>query len=146
MHGLIAATADQTPSDWGIDWATGLHIYQNVPGGTGTALGTGAPNTDKIIAQNGAGSAYAAGLARAYSGGGYSDWYLPSKDELNELYLSREAIGGFHTYRADRPWYWSSSEGMDVSYYAWSQRFDSGQQIPNDSKYFTNRVRAVRSF
>src|SRR5674476_46273 len=79
-----------------------------VPGGTPTAIGTGSANTDKIITQNGAASTYAAGLARAYTDGVYHDWYLPSKEELNQLYLNRVAIGGFDT--TTYWWYWSSSE------------------------------------
>ena len=98
-------------------------------------------NTNAIIASQGATAAsYAAGLARAYNGGGYSDWYLPSRDELDKLYLNRDAIGGFDT-TAD-PWYWSSSE-YDASN-AWSQLFDDGYQ-GNLSKFPTYRVRAVRA-
>ena len=137
-HGLIAATADQTPSGSGIIWA--LLAYQStlVPGGTGTAIGSGAANTNAIIAQNGAGVAYAAGLARACSGGGYSDWYLPSKDELNNLYLNQAAIGGFSP-----DLYWSSSEYN--ANLAWFQSFDNGDQDLN-IKGDTGRVRAVRAF
>ena len=102
------------------------------------AIGTGSANTNAIIAQNGAGSTYAAGLARAYSGGGYSDWYLPSRDELNQLYLNQVAIGGFGS-----AFYWSSSEY--VPYAALSQAFDSGGQY-NGNKSGASRVRAVRAF
>ena len=142
-HGLIAAAADQD-SGSGIIWDDG-NQDTFVPGGTCAALGTGSANTTKIIAQNGAGASYAAGLARAYTGGGHSDWYLPSKDELSKLYLNRHAIGGFHTASDDRPWYWSSSEYEYNVYIAWSQSFVDGGQGSN-GKYDTYRVRAVRAF
>ena len=132
-HGLIAATADQST---GIRWWNGSYI---ITGATGTALGTGLANTNTIIAAQGAiATSYAAGLAQAYNGGGYSDWYLPSKDELNKLYLNRVAIGGFAA--GD---YWSSSE-VDA-YNAWAQDFDNGYQgfnVENSNL----RVRAVRAF
>ena len=83
-------------------------------------------------------ASYAAGLARAYSSGGYGDWYLPSKDELNKLYLNRLAIGGFASAG-----YWSSSESDPHS--AWGQGFGDGYQA-NDGKRATGRVRAVRAF
>jgi len=143
-HGLIAATADQTGEQLGISWATERYWRYSVPGGTGTALGTGLANTNAIIAQNGAGSAYAAGLARAYNGGGYGDWYLPSRDELNYLYLNRAAIGGFDT--TVNPYYWSSSEySANRAIAAWAQGFDDGFQQPG-YKHGTARVRAVRAF
>jgi hypothetical protein len=141
VHGLIAAAADQTPADTGIQWSTVPNWYLSVPGALGTAIGTGAADTDAIIAQNDAGTTYAAGVARAYTGGGYTDWFLPSKDELNQLYLNRVAIGGFHT---DFPYYWSSSQNLDKT--AWHQDVDDGSQYPNDYKSDAFRVRAVRSF
>jgi len=142
-HGLIAATADQMSYPPGIQWPTEPYWNISVPG-TNTNLGSGSANTDAIIAQNGAGLTYAAGLARAYTGGGYTDWFLPSKDELNQLYLNRVAIGGFETTRDPLyPWYWSSSEGSSGN--AWYQYFVSGDQF-SASKYTTLRVRAVRAF
>ena len=142
-HGLIAAAFDQDDGA-GIMWAILAWQSTAVPGGTGTAIGTGPANTDKIIAQNGAGSTYAAGLARAYAGGGYLDWYLPSKDELNKLHISHVAIGGFaYTY------YLSSSEFDPDPAYAWAQIFGSGAQSGEQNwgdKYRAMKVRAVRSF
>jgi len=139
-HGLIAATADQSD---GIQWATAPYWSISVPS-TGTAIGTGAANTDAIIAQNGPGTSYAAGLARAYNGGGHSDWYLPSLDELHQLHLNAAAIGGFgNTFGAG---YWSSFQGALWPGDAWYEDFYSGGNQDKDGKRFGYQVRAVRSF
>jgi hypothetical protein len=131
FHGLIAATADQSS---GIQWYNGDYI---VTGATGTAIGTGSANTDAIIAAQGSGS-YAASIARDYNGGGYTDWFLPSKDELNQLYENKTANSGFTD-----AWYWSSTEfNNDV---AWLQIFSNGNQN-DDIKANTYYVRAVRAF
>jgi len=141
QHGFVAAPADQST---GIIWAVSPWDYRFVPGGTYRAIGRGALNTMRIIYQNGidAGSTYAAGLAAAYRGGGYSDWYLPSQLELAELYAHRAAIGGFEPF-----YYWSSSEygGFDASL-AWDQYFVDGAVPSVGNKFYTARVRAVRSF
>jgi hypothetical protein len=132
-HGLIAAPADRAT---GLRWYNGSYV---ATGATGTALGTGAANTDAIIAVQGAPAAsYAAGWARAYKGGGYADWYLPSKDELNKLYLNQAKIGGFGPN-----YYWSSSE-FDAGT-AWTQAFDLSSQYAY-AKNGPSYVRAVRSF
>ena len=143
MHGLIAAASDQSA---GIQWSRKKYRGISVPGATGTALGTGAANTDAIVAQNGLGTSYAAGLAWAHDGGGYRDWYLPSKDELDKLYQNREAVGGFATSYGDNPRYWSSSRNTGYADYAWLQGFDVGSQYSGYYKDYGYRVRAVRSF
>jgi hypothetical protein len=144
VHGLIAATADQHVYNSGVDpefwWALPAHQGTSVPGATGTAIGTGLANTNAIVAQNGPGSTYAAGLARAYDGGGYTDWYLPSQDELNQLYVNRVAIGGGFGGLG----YWSSSEYSASE--AWYQSFGTGAQNPGIKSQYTYTVRPVRTF
>ena len=133
QHGLIAATADQSR---GIRWSNGTSV---ATGATATELGTGFANTNLIIAVQGAtATSYAAGLARAYNGGGYADWYLPSQDELNKLYLSKAAIGGFASGA-----YWTSSEYEAST--ADNQYFNDGH-TDGDAKDRAYRVRAVRVF
>ena len=144
QHGLIAATSDQSRKiTW--DRLTGsFPLYQGTNrGAIGTAIGTGFSNTNTIIASQGTiATNYAAGLARAYTGGGYTDWYLPSKDELNKLYLNRVAIGGFMSNGL----YWSSSENQDYPYHsAWLQDFGNGGPL-SIFKDFDVNVRAIRSF
>jgi hypothetical protein len=135
-HGLIAATSDQSDQLIRIKWDKGIYT---ITGATGTAIGTGLSNTNKIIVSQGEPAiSYAAGLARAYKGGGYTDWYLPSKDELEKLSYTREIIGGFVNY-----YYWSSSE-VNLSK-AWFQTFFSGKQ-ETSVKGEPAIVRAIRSF
>ncbi|MEP6676980.1 MAG: DUF1566 domain-containing protein [Ferruginibacter sp.] len=131
QHGLIAASSDQSIS---IQWYNGVNI---TTGATDTVIGTGNKNTNTIVASQEAGN-YAARLCADLVLGGYNDWYLPSRDELNKLYLNRVAIGGF----ADSI-YWSSSEYND--YIAWYQSFSNGDQM-NYRKRSLHYVRAVRSF
>ena len=130
-HGLIAAPSDQGNAEWGC-------LGTPISGADGIAIGTGAQNTIDIM--NGCSTA---GIAARLCGdlvfGGYSDWYLPSKDELNKLYINRLAIGGFEIYT-----YFSSTEYDNSN--AWSHYFDEGSQF-SDGKNFNGRfVRAVRSF
>ena len=70
---------------------------------------------------------------------GYSDWFLPSLNELNKLYINRVAVGGF----SSGGYYWSSSEF--ASNLAWYQHFLDGLQ-DGGLKSSTYRVRAVRAF
>lgn len=131
-HGLIAAISDLSSSRW-------YNGTYTLTGASGTALGNGSNNTNLTIISQGNTGTYAAKLCRNYNGGGYTDWFLPSKDELNKLYLNKIKIGGF-----SNNYYWSSTE-IDT-YNAWYQSFldgDTGNIIKN---YINGKVRAVRRF
>lgn len=71
---------------------------------TRNAIGTGEANTKLIIKSCGKKSA--AGVAAAYRGGGLSDWFLPSRAELNQMYLQRTRVGGIEGEQM----FWSSSQ------------------------------------
>jgi hypothetical protein len=139
QHGLIAATADQST---GIQWYNGTYRYT---GTTGDGLYAGSMNTAMIVAtqmsDNQTGN-FAAKVCADYSvtvgGVIYGDWYLPSKYELNLLYLQKAVVGGFAS-----AYYWSSSESNGDS--AWAQYFGYGFQSAN-LKANTAYVRAVRAF
>ena len=130
-HGLIAATSDQSTA---IQWYNGSFTETAA---TNQGIGTGNTNTNTIIATQGEGS-YAAQLCADLVSGGYSDWYLPSRAELNKLYLSRVEIG-FDT----DAYYWSSSEAS--THYAWIQYFVDGGSASTNKGYLY-RVRAIRTF
>jgi hypothetical protein len=125
MHGLEAAPVDQGTAAWGC-------LFYSI-GAAGTAIGTGAANTTAIVAGC-ADAGTAAKVADAYTLNGYRDWFLPSKDELNLLYV----VGGFGNSH-----YWSSSEVDSGN--ARGQSFSSGYQGVY-TKNYTLSVRAVRAF
>ena len=141
-HGIIAAPDDQSS---GIKWWNGISFVKT--GATGTAIGTGQANTTAIVNMQGPGS-YAAQLCNDLVLGGYSDWYLPSRDELHILYhnigqwnaLGLGNVGGFADFC-----YWSSSEHPSSRSQAWKQYFGPGSE-GWFSKTYTWRVRAVRTF
>jgi hypothetical protein len=130
--GLVCAESDQsTNANWGCNG--------NSIGGTGTGIGAGAANTIAIVA-----GCLEAGIAARICNNlvlnGHSDWFLPSKDELNLMYqnLKLNGIGGFVD-----GFYWSSSENSSGT--AWLQNFSIGNQF-SYGKFNYTRVRAVRAF
>jgi len=130
---LEAAPSDQsTSAPWG---CKGISIS----GADGTAVGTGEQNTIDIEAGCTTLDT-AADICANLSLGGYSDWFLPSMDELNLMYANLKlfGVGGFTDNN-----YWSSSEY--ILNLAWNQNFGNGDQY-YDFKYNTSRVRAVRAF
>ena len=112
-------------------------ILTDIPG-TETAIGTGRKNTSLILALDL--TAPAALACKNYFVTGYNsfnDWFLPSRDELNQLYVRRADFG------LSSGMFWSSSQ-VDLGY-AWYQAFDDGYQNEYNNAMETN-VRAVRAF
>jgi hypothetical protein len=132
VHGLIAATSDQsTGAEWGCDFIP-------IPG-TETAIGTGQANTTAIVIGCTT-SGIAAQICDALDLNGYTDWFLPSKDEINQMYIHKDVIGGF----GDN-YYWCSSENHGETPTAYYDHFDHGGQGWTN-KYNSYHVRAVRAF
>jgi hypothetical protein len=138
-HGLISAPSDQSV---GIQWYNGS--YTNTTA-FASCVGCGDGNTSMIVFNQGSGS-YAGKLCYDLSLGGYDDWYLPSKYELNLMYrnigqgnaLGLGNVGGFANNG-----YWSSTEVDNGN--AWGQGFPTGFQgdVVKANGY---NVRAVRAF
>jgi hypothetical protein len=126
----VAPTDQSTGSQWGCNGTS-------IPG-TSLLVGAGENNTNLIMAN--CPSAPAAGLCANLSLGGQTDWFLPSRDEMNLIYrnLHVNGIGGIGT-----SYYWSSSEYG--SYDAWGFLFFNGRTY-NNNKSYTYYVRAVRAF
>jgi len=135
QHGLIAASSDQSAS---MRWYAGTSTYTMA---RGDGVGAGEMNTAIIIANqgNGDGSTYAARVSADLVISNYSDWYLPSKYELNLMYLQKATIGNFAG-----GYYWSSTEYNNSN--AWKQYFANGSQANGYNKNSTSYVRAVRAF
>lgn len=132
-HGLIAAPKNQSS---GIQWFNGSDLITKA---SGSSLGTGGSNSDYINAVQGQGN-YAARICTDLELDGYRDWFLPSKEELNKMYLNLKLkeIGFFVD-----GFYWSSSEANGMS--AWAQDFSSGAQ-GRGNKSALGYVRAMRAF
>jgi hypothetical protein len=138
LHGLEAAPVDQPLAPWGCE---GLAT----PGANGMPIGKGSSNTAAAVAGCNE-TVTAAKIADNYTFNGYSDWYLPSNDELNAMYTNigpaapapLTNVGGFAING-----YWSSSEiGAN---HAWTLFFGNGGQSFG-IKLNPLSIRAVRSF
>jgi hypothetical protein len=108
-----ALVASLTNLSSGIQWT--IPAFQTtLIGATAQSYSDGLTNTNAIIAQTGAAAttAYAAGLARLYAAGGFSDWYLPSTWELNMCYNSAAIVNKIlgSTNGFSNLFYWSSTE------------------------------------
>jgi len=160
---------EMAPKTWGaaesneVSWCNDPNL--NISDANGTAIGTGFTNSEAMVGipcSSGAGNS-----AVAYRGGGYSDWFLPSKDELNAMCIysrnpnapasastactgsqdstfSASAFGFADGVGLD--FYWSSSQGnVFPTGTAWLQDFFVGTPVA-PPKVGTYRVRPIRSF
>ena len=143
-HGLIASLTDLSS---GIQWTT--------PAFQSTLIGTNAQNyrdglvnTNAIVNQAGLGTSYAAGLCKAYTAGGFNDWYLPAEWELFQCYSSvlliNEVLGDINGFKYTEH-YWSSNEGFSPATQA-VRNFFGYYGVYGANKANLNSVRAVRKF
>ena len=124
-------------------------------------IGRGYQNSIAIVTQNGAGNTYAAGAARAYTGGSSNDWYLPTQSELNLLCQWARGIAANVTIICDgsgsinSPTYGAGSAGFSGSYWSSSEHSASNgyrQNISSNgtvglwSKNIQQLVRPIRAF
>jgi hypothetical protein len=172
----LAATCtylEAAPSGWNtgadpsLTWATNVNNNRTTtvpaPGAIQTAIGTGYQNSNAIVAQTGNVAASSAAVAaRAYQGNSLTDWYLPSRDELNQMCkwargitgdalttLTTVCTGGTSNSGTGASGflergYWSSSEFSASS--AWVQRFFVPLQYNADKNGPSISVRPVRAF
>ena len=138
-HGLVCSVTDQSSgTDWGCSGET--------TGADGIGIGTGAQNTIDIEAVcETVGTA--ADLCANLILNSFSDWFLPSKDELNEMYLNKAAINNTAAANSGTAFaddiYVTSSEVTNVM--IWGQDMDAGAQN-GTTKNTENSVRAIREF
>ena len=139
---------EAAPATWALSWGCGstLLVTEDL------AIGMGKANTAAIVAGCAAGedqtSMFAAKFADQLRAGGKDDWFLPSQDELAELYAQRELFAdcGEGQCAADlaASTYWSSSHGGAGD--AVSMNFVEGSEPLNEPQKTIRFVRPVRSF
>jgi hypothetical protein len=142
QHGLIAAPADyRDRAIFWANWASGVEYAET--GAKGKKIGSGKGNTRKILISQGKPFAtvpYAAQVCHKLELDEYDDWYLPSVDELMEMYYLRDIIGNFGSDRA----YWTSTEFDGTR--AYRIYFGTTPLVSYYDKINWHWVRAIRTF
>ncbi len=128
VHGLVASNNFSTTT---YSWRNTIDTLINVPD---SAVGTGALNTQKIVAVQGTGD-YAAKICDDLNLNGYSDWYLPAADELILLVKAKVIPGTLSQY-------WSSTE-VSKTNAVQSTVASRKRSFAKSAKY---RVIAIRKF
>jgi surface protein len=144
--GLVCALEDQSTA---IKWGTnGIET-----GAEATSIGSGAANTAAIISvQGGDQSSYVAGISNTYDGGGYKDWFLPSEDEVKEMYLNRVAVNNTLEQRGavlvggSIQQYWTSTQSSGNNNWAVGFSFIGGTMSNFNKSDTRPSMRAVRAF
>lgn len=142
-HGMVCAVSEQS---YGTTWKCDTPVI--VSGADETAIGTGAQNTTAILSVCDSSPTIAGAICNSLELNGYTDWFLPSKDELNAIYENKDLVdataidnGGALLQSVN---YWSSSLMSTNS--VWVQTFAQGGSQYGNSEDASNHVRAVRFF
>ena len=145
--GKKAYYLEAAPSGEGyLKWLSNSSFYETEVVGISTAIGTGRNNTTLILNILGENNAPAAKACKDAAYNGKTDWFLPSKDELNKLYENlRELLEDGSVE------YWTSSQclytgGGSGEFRAWTQRFSDGRPSQAVTVYDMYKVYAIRAF
>ena len=138
VHGLIAAPFDQGYLQWGCEGT-------QITGALGTAIGTGAQNTIDIV-NNCAQTNTAAIICAGLDLNGYSDWFLPSTDELSKMSsIATEDLGNLGNISTEQ-YFSSTQDSADKSYVVYFFPNPNNHTQIEYRKTFLSRVRAIRTF
>lgn len=140
-HGYVCTIDNQS---YGCEWGCQPSV---VTGAYGSEVGTGAQNTLDIRSVCPS-NLIAAAICDNLNSGGYDDWFLPSKDELNLMHenidvinLTSEANNGERIQNIE---YWTSSHQLSNT--VWVQYMGQGGRQYGDKEDESNHVRAIRAF
>tara|TARA_B110000444_G_C18750405_1_gene552504 strand:+ start:308 stop:880 length:573 start_codon:yes stop_codon:yes gene_type:complete len=143
QQGLVCDFQDLGNAEWGCHDTL-------IAGADGINIGEGFKNTIDIEAGCSKANTAADYCVNNYSGG-YADWFLPSKEELNQMYLNKSYIDSIALSNGGSAfttnYYWSSSQTKSKHEFdtSWGQYFGNGFQYGYD-KSSNCGVRAIRSF
>lgn len=136
---LEAAKSDlKDPIEWGCFSSDNYQTKYNI--------GSGYKNTELLLVNRNRQYPPSSDYVWKKDIDGKTDWYIPSKDELNLMYvnLHKKGLGSF---RNDK--YWSSSEyykdGTHQKFEAWCQNFKDGSQSGEKRNNYCY-IRPVRQF
>ncbi len=139
--GLICSIEDQGNKKW-------FKGTFEVTGASQGAIGKGYSNTEKIINKQGnPKNNYAAGIASNYTRDGFTDWFLPSKQELIRMFNNKNVINTGSTAKGGDNLvgnYWSSTEdNLSPTFRAFVYWNNAMNRLNKDQSY---KVRAIRVF
>ena len=134
---------EAAPANWNAGAAEPFAPWCSVasgalPGANARTIGSGAANTTAMLTACSSGAGV---LARAYTGGGLNDWYLPALDELTAMTTARG--GKADVALGQGGYYWTSSQGLAPNV-AWVLDY-RGNRVPL-MKIQTSLVRPIRAF
>ena len=135
--GTACKYLEAAPSDHSSQVAWCSNITSSL-GVTATGIGSGMSNTNTADSFCTSGAIQ---VAADYTNNSKTDWHLPSKDELAQLYIQRTTVGGFTA-----GYYLSSSENPYPYQYVWVQHFSDGYQTFSSKDFPYFYVRPVRAF
>ena len=136
---VIHPTTGVTTFTWG--GSTGTTINNTLVGGTSQAVGTGEANTTTIATLHPLAGSAARFCSEGFKQGGYSDWFLPSYEELDLMGKLSDTKSGAFTLLSNT--YWSSSEKTAGNAYFINVTDKIKSDIP---KTYTFKLRAARAF